>query len=372
MDRNARPKVKSVSPVHTLGDTLYVSGSGVVTEIPDADGAVRHLFDLADGDHTVAQIADRVTNRFPLWGDAAVLEALNLLADEGFLENAALSPEGTLDSYSQSRWDRNLCFFESFATMTRSKFELQRRIQDARVVLLGVGGLGSHLLLDLAAVGVQNLRIVDYDTVGLSNLNRQIAYTESDIGRSKVEAAAERVLAFSPRISVDAVHRRIRSQEDVHELVDGFDIAFSVVDRPTMHIVRWVNGGVVSAHVPTIFGGVDSERAVHYTVLPGRSGCVECWRRSATESDSVGAELLAEKEQTDFEGDNAAFGPLVTTLTGLMLNEFVRLITGACPPVATGRLLEMRFADSSMRSAETWPLDASCPVCRPAQDRDAA
>ena len=363
MQPSCKPAIKSVTPVTFLDGAAYFSHWGSRTEIPDPDGAVKDILTMCNGRMTALEIGTEVARVHPQWQVTDVLAALSALSAAGFLENNQFKPTDVLDAYSMRRWDRNLSFFEVFANMGRSKFELQRSILDTKVVLLGVGGLGSHLLMDLAAVGVLDIRIVDFDTVDLSNLNRQITYTEADIGRVKIEAASERVRAFSPRMKVDPVRKRISSADDVRDLVAGYDVAISVVDRPTMTIHKWVNAGIAAAGVPTIFGGVDSARALYYTVLPGQSGCVECWTRSAVQADAINGKLLGAYAESAFEGDNAAFGPLVTVLTGLIMTEFVRLSTGVCPPVGTGRLQELSFHDSTSRVAETWQIDPTCVVC---------
>jgi molybdopterin/thiamine biosynthesis adenylyltransferase len=358
-----RPKVKSTAPVFTLDHTVYVGGCGVVTTIADPDGSVHRLLQLADGSRTPAEIHGILAADYPNVTASEVMDAIADLDAAGFLEDAAVTSEGILDDYSVRRWDRNLSFFEAYARLASDKYRLQRRLQDLRVGLLGVGGLGSHLLYDLAAAGVQDIRIVDFDTVDLSNLNRQIIYNEADIGRPKTEVASERIRAFSPRIQVEAVQTRITSGAEVHELVADRDLVVAVVDRPTMSIANWVNEGCVAAGVPFIAGGVETKRAVYYTVVPGASGCVACWRAHVADTDPDAAALLDEKRRLEFEGDNAAFGPLVTVLTGCMLAEVVRFATGIAAPVAVGRLMELKFDDFAIREAERWPRREDCPLC---------
>jgi molybdopterin/thiamine biosynthesis adenylyltransferase len=358
-----RPKVKSTAPVFRLGDTVHIGGCGVVTDIPDPDGSIHRLLELADGERVMSELHAALAADYSHITMQDVTDAISEFHDAGFLEDAAVTSEGILDDYSVRRWDRNLSFFEAYSRFGRDKYRYQRRLQDVRVALLGVGGLGSHLLYDLAAAGVCDVRIVDYDTVDISNLNRQILYNEADIGRPKTEVAEEHIRAFSPRLKVEAVQTRIGSAEDVRRLVQDRDIVISVVDRPTMSIGLWVNEGCVEANVPYIAGGVETSRAVYYTVIPGVTGCIECWRMQVAREDPVSAALLDEKRRIAFEGDNAAFGPLVTILTGCMLAEFVRLTTEIAPPVATGRLMEIRFDDLSGGQVESWDRQDCCPVC---------
>jgi molybdopterin/thiamine biosynthesis adenylyltransferase len=361
--------VKSTLPVFQVGETVCLQGCGNVIEIADPDGIARRLLSLLDGTRTIDEARTAMAAEFPALGADDVDDGIAQLDDAGLLEDGA-APE-LLDNEGLERWSRNLGFFETYASLELSKHELQRRLQETRVGLLGVGGVGSHVLLDLAAMGVRDVRIVDFDTIELSNLNRQILYTERDVGRRKVEAAAERAIALSSAMTIDAVEARLASEDDVRELVEDRDVVIAAVDRPKMHVANWVNAGCVQARTALLTGGVDTQRSFHYTVLPGRTGCVECWRTSSESRDPVAAAISAEMEAIEarqrpgerFGHDLAAFCPLVTAQTAFLVTELVRLATGVAPPAAAGRMLEARFEDLVLREAESWDRLPGCAVC---------
>src|SRR5215471_18179903 len=148
------PRLKSVAPLFEGDGEVYVGGCGEVTTIQDPDGLVRRVLVLADGTRTCGEIYYALADDYPYLREDDIVSMVSELDVAGFVEDAKKSHEGVLDRYSVERWERNLAFFESYATLSRSKFELQRKLQQSRVALLGVGGLGSHLLLDLAAVGI--------------------------------------------------------------------------------------------------------------------------------------------------------------------------------------------------------------------------
>src|SRR6185312_22371 len=214
---------------------------------------------------------------------------------------------------------------------------LQYRLKTARVVLLGLGGLGSHLLYDLAALGVQDIRAVEYDKVELSNLNRQILYNESDIGKPKAQVAAEKILAFNSHLHLEVISQQLHSVDDVLNVIQNRDYVLCVADRPKSEIIQWVNEACVKQNIPLITGGLDTQRGVYYTIIPQVTGCVECWRLQVQQDDPISTELLAERRRMQLGGDNAAFVPLVSLVCSLMLSEFVRLTTQIAPPLADGR-----------------------------------
>lgn len=358
-----RPRLKHTSPFFALGDMLYIGGFGETTEVPDEAGSIRGLCEIMDGSKTVHELYQELNVDFPEVSEEDVGEAVEQFDGAGFLENGAVSPDGLLDDYDLRRWERNVNFFGSYATLGTSKYDYQHRLKSCRLTLLGLGGLGSHILLDAAAMGVGNVRVVEFDRVELSNLNRQILYTEADVGTPKIEVAVERVKAFNPVMQIDPVGKRLSSTEDVTAVIADSDVVISVADRPKMEIVHWVNEACVRAGVPLITGGLETQRAIYYTMIPGETGCVECWRRHVTGTDPISAALLEEKRRRRIGGDNAAFCPLVTMTTGLLLGELVRLITGIAPPVAAGRLMQMRFDDYAFTEAERWESLPDCPVC---------
>src|SRR5690349_13834307 len=155
MTHEPRPMRKSTVPIYKLGDSLYLNTSGYITEVPDPSGSIAALLDRMDGTRTVRQLHDELHGMYPTVTLGEIEAAIAQFDRAGFLEDATRSPEGLLDTYELARWQRNINFLGSFTPMDGNKYELQARIKAARVALLGLGGLGSHLLLDLAALGVQ-------------------------------------------------------------------------------------------------------------------------------------------------------------------------------------------------------------------------
>lgn len=364
MTQLVKPKKKSTSPIFRLEDILYIGGCGVSTQIPDPTRCIEHLFELMDGTHTVTELHNLMQLRYPEVVYEEVVTAVAEFDRSGFLENGVFNAEGLLDEYELARWDRNINFLGTFVSMKTSKYKLQHLIKTARIALLGLGGLGSHLLYDLAALGAQDVRVVDFDRVELANLNRQILYNEADVGRLKSEVAKERIQAFSPRMKLDVTQIRLSSTEDILKIIEDREYVLCVADRPKVEIINWVNEACVRRNVPLIVGGLDTQRSLHWTMIPGVTGCLACWRQQAFAKDQVSAGLLDEKRRQQIRGDNAAFVPLVALTAGYMMSEIVRVITKIAPPVAAGRVMETRFSSMQLKEAESWTKVNDCPICQ--------
>jgi molybdopterin/thiamine biosynthesis adenylyltransferase len=360
-----RPALKETCPVYQIDDVILIHQCGEMLEIEDPDGSQRRLLTLIDGSRTIDEIERDFHAAVPS-ATLDVAEAIRDLDEAGVLIDA--DEPVRLDAYGMDRWRRNLGFFETYASMSRGKYAMQEKIQDCKVTLLGLGGIGSHISLDLLGLGVQDLRIVDFDKVELSNLNRQILYTEADIGQPKVELAVRRLSAYYPAAKIDAMQRRLNSADDVYDVVAGRDFTVCVVDKPRLHMQRWSNQAHVRAGVPYAVGGVDTQRALVFMVIPGTTGCAECWRLTAADDAQTRALRTQMDPPSDVSTgpDLAAFGPLVTTVTAMLVTEFVRYITGIAAPVTAGRLMEIRFGDFTLREAEQWSRLPYCPVCNDA------
>lgn len=149
--------------------------------------------------------------------------------------------------------------------------EGQARLRAARVLIVGVGGLGSPIALYLAAAGVGALGLADPDQVSVSNLNRQILYTTDDIGRDKTEAAAERLRALNPEIEV-TTHPAVE-REGGADLVAGYDLVVEACDA--LEAKMLVNDICVAAQVPQVWAAVSRFEGQLGVYVPGHT-CRAC------------------------------------------------------------------------------------------------
>ena len=227
----------------------------------------------------------------------------------------------------------------------------QRRLEAARVLLAGAGGLGSPAAFYLAAAGVGDLRLVDDDVVERSNLQRQILHTEQAIGSAKVESARERLSALNPRTRVEAVAQRITSA-NVEALLDGVDV---VIDGSDNFPLRYLlNDACVKLGKPLVYGAVQRFTGQASVFDAGRHrGQAPCYR------------CLFPEPPPPEAAPNCAEAGVLGVLPGviglLQATEVVKLLLGIGDSLA-GRLLQfdalsMRFRETRLRH------DPDCAVC---------
>jgi molybdopterin/thiamine biosynthesis adenylyltransferase/rhodanese-related sulfurtransferase len=226
--------------------------------------------------------------------------------------------------------------------------EGQRRLNAAKVLCIGAGGLGSPAALYLAAAGVGKLGLVDFDDVELSNLQRQILHGTKDIGRKKLESARDRLHDVNPCIEIETHQCRFTSANAM-EIVPGYDV---VVDGSDNFPTRYLSNDVcVFAKKPNVYGSVfrfDGQSTVFAAHLGGP--CYRCLFPEPPPPGSV---------------PNCAQAGVLGVLPGIIgtiqASEAIKLILGVGEPLV-GRLLyfdalKMKFREFNLRR------DPQCPVC---------
>ena len=244
-----------------------------------------------------------------------------------------------LSASEQSRYHRHLALPELGK-------DGQERLQAARVLVIGAGGLGSPAALYLAAAGVGTLGLVDCDRVELSNLQRQVLFDTAAVGRLKTEAARERLLALNPEISVIAHTLTLRA-ENVLEVLRGYDLVLDGTDRLATRYL--VNDACVLLGKPLVSAAIHRFEGHAMTYLPGRGPCYRCLFPAAEEG-VVGNCAEA-----------GVLGVLPGVLGAIQATEAIKIVTGVGEPIV-GRLvtydaLELRFVELPVTHR------ADCAVC---------
>lgn len=332
--------------------------------LDDPDGQVETLLELlAEGGRSLPELADAFARRGTRVPERDLAEAVAMLDAHRLLEDERRL--GWIDPAGQQRYFSNLGFFESFATLHRSRDDFQLALRDAHVLVLGTGGLNSNTIPHLCGLGVGRLTLLDRDAVERRNFARQYLYRHADIGARKVELAADWVRSFDPSIKVEALDRGVDRAEEVGELVDRFapDVVMSGIDSPAQ-IDRWVNDACAGRGVPYVRGGMYVTQGLVWSVDPGVSGCRSCLPDDDEVEDPGGRQreaiaLFGTKPRT-----NRGIGPVAGLLGALCAFEVLRYLTRFEPPAYAGRPMFIDFAGGcAVRLADPWPRTRRCPAC---------
>lgn len=224
----------------------------------------------------------------------------------------------------------------------------QARVDAARALVIGAGGLGSPVCLYLAAAGVGHITVVDDDVVDLTNLQRQIAHTTERVGQAKVTSAAEAMRAINPGIVI-TTHAERADAARLSELVAAADV---VIDCTDNFVTRQAVNRACVAHARPLVSGAairfDGQLGV-YDTRDAASPCYACIFPADADFEETRCAVLG------------AFGPVVGTIGTLQAGEALKLLAGIAPSMA-GRLL---MFDGLTMSFDTMKVarDPACSVC---------
>jgi len=245
-----------------------------------------------------------------------------------------------LTNQELSRYSRHLILPEVGVTG-------QRKLKNARVLIVGAGGLGAPVGLYLAAAGVGHLGLVDFDVVDESNLHRQVIHGTRDVGRPKVASATDRLYDVNPRVHVEAYETRLTSQNAL-ELFAGYDVIVDGTDNfPTRYLV---NDACVLLGKPNVYGSIFRFEG-QASVFWAKAGA--CYRCLYQEPPPPGLVPSC--------AEGGVLGVLPGIIGSIQANETIKLILGGGDPLVNRLLLfdawKLRFREMKLQK------DPNCPIC---------
>ncbi|HKT82638.1 MAG TPA: TOMM precursor leader peptide-binding protein [Solirubrobacterales bacterium] len=359
-----RPRLKrTTQQMEAPNGDLYLlrpsAGADVHIEEPDREG--RRLLAALDGTRTEAELIEE-------FGAEEVGDLLAQFEELGVVEDAA--DDDRIPAPVMERLDRQLRYFSDI-TDGPTASECQERLEQARIAVLGVGGLGGWSALNIACCGVGELLLLDFDRVELSNLNRQVLYSEADIGRYKAEAAAERLRGFNSTIRVEPRVQKLDSEAAISEAIDGYDLVIDACDWPAHDIERWINSACFKARIPFVaMSHFPPVARIGPFYVPGVTGCFACqeigYRRSFPLYD------IAVNQQRGKGSPAATLGPACSLIGGQIGLDVMHYLTGLARPstLGVGHIYDLRTM-----AIEREPVvpEPDCPVCgdiQPTPDKE--
>jgi adenylyltransferase/sulfurtransferase len=227
----------------------------------------------------------------------------------------------------------------------------QKRLKNAKVLVIGAGGLGSPALLYLAAAGVGTLGVVDFDEVDESNLQRQVIHGQSDIGKSKAVSAKESIAEINPLVNV-VVHEERLDNDNVMRIFEPYDLILDGTDNFATRYL--VNDAAYFLKKPYIWGSIyrfDGQASVFWPHAPG--GEAPCYRCLYPEPPPPGMVPSC--------AEGGVLGVLCASIGSIQVNEAIKLLTGIGDPLV-GKLmiydaLEMEYRKLKVRK------DPNCALC---------
>ena len=220
--------------------------------------------------------------------------------------------------------------------------EGQRKLKASKVAVVGIGGLGCISSLNLVAAGVGSITLIDKDKSSLTDLNRQILYSQEDLGQFKAEVAKRKLEAFNPEVAVEAMIQEV-TEAKLPDILRGSDVVVDGLDNWRTRFL--VNDYCVEKGTPFVHAGVSEFYGQLITVAPRRGPCLRC---------------IFPKEPAEVKVV-PVLGATPAVLASLQVMEVVKLITGIGKPLI-GRMLFLDGEEMVFETAEV-KRNPACPVC---------
>jgi molybdopterin/thiamine biosynthesis adenylyltransferase len=242
--------------------------------------------------------------------------------------------------------EEELKYYSRQIVMAEIGYNAQLKLKNSRACLLGVGGLGSTAAMQLAAMGVGHLRIVDRDVVELTNLHRQHLYGVDDVGYPKVEAAVNRLHNLNPYITLEPLPLSI-NENNAEDIIQGMDVVVDGLDNMAARYA--INRACVKLGVPYVFGAAITTTGNLSTIVPGETACLECFYGSLDDKKLPKCGVVG------------VHPSVVNIIASLEVSEAIRILTGK-QPLLVNKLLHFDLDEMECNEISLSKVD-SCPVC---------
>ena len=225
-------------------------------------------------------------------------------------------------------------------------YEGQLKLRNAKVCVVGVGGLGNPITSRLAAMGIGKLRIVDRDVIELSNLHRQTMFDESDVGEIKVEAAAKKLKKLNSDIIIEALPVSVNDYT-AFEVIEGCDVVVDALD--SVNARYSLNKACIAKNIPFVTGAAVGVSGQVFTILPKQTACYHCMF-PALDEDTM--------PTCSIEGVHP---PILSIVGGIEVAETIKIILGKKPSLSE-RILHIDLETLDFSFTRTFKAD-ECPAC---------
>jgi len=251
--------------------------------------------------------------------------------------------------------EEELEYYSRHMVLTEIGVAGQQKLKSSRVCVMGLGGLGSPLSMQLASMGVGHLRLVDRDVVETSNLQRQYLYSVDVVGYPKVEAAASRLRRLNPYIDIEPLPLSVNAN-NVERVLHGVDVVVDGLDRMAPRYA--VNRACFKLGIPYVFGAVITQIGNVSTIIPGETACLECFQGNVDDASLPTCAVV---------GVNPS---IIGIVASIQVSEAVRIMTGRRPKLANALLFcdldSLTFERIELAKAETCPICGRTPRAEPA------
>ena len=259
---------------------------------------------------------------------------LKFLLNKGILDTV----DSKLDFNGYERYRRVIHFLSDYASSHEDLVNMWKNINKSTVMIIGLGAVGSWVACNLAQSGVKQFILMDPDVVELTNIHRQFAFCESDIGMNKVDVMEQRLKEYDDNISVQKIVSFL--DETVLDTIDAspIDLIINCADKPNVDTTSlWIGEYSMKKNIPHIIGGGYNLHLslIGQTVIPGETACVNCFKRKLEEENKIDKNVV--KKLMIENRKVGSFAPMCSMISSMIGMEAIKILSKKIPPANINR-----------------------------------
>lgn len=316
------PKLNSTVSVVKINEHIlefFLTNTRQQIKIKVENDLILEIVTSLNGKATLEEIAKKYDIKFD-----DLLKLIHFLQHKGILDN--VTPELEFEKYNKYR--RVIHFLAEYSHSHEHLLSMWRNIQKSTVLVIGLGAVGSWVACNLVQSGVENLILMDADTVDLTNLHRQFGYSEKDIGRPKIDALEERIHDFNKDATIIKKYNFL-DQRILHSLdYIAIDLIINCADQPTVDMTSlWVGEYAMQRGIPHIVGGGYNLHLslIGQTIIPGKTACAKCFQKSLEEENKIDPTKI--KKLAIKNRKVGSFGPMCSLIASMIGMEAVKILS---------------------------------------------
>ena len=285
---------------------------------------------------------------------------IQYLKEKAVLANDALVRERP----DYPKYRRVIHFLEDYSSSNEDLLEMWSNIRNARVMIIGLGAVGTWVAANLVQSGIQNLILVDNDIVEISNLHRQYGYKVSDVGKKKTTVLKERLKEIEKNVNISEYNVFLEENTLDNTINEKLDLIINCADKPTVDLTsKWVGKYCMKRGIPHIVGGGYNMHLslVGQTIIPGKTACVHCFEEQLKQMNELkGADIRRLNIKNRKIG---SFGPMCTIIASMTGMEAIKVLSKKIPVDNANRRGEFDIYNMSLKYTTFKKLD-DCDWCR--------
>ena len=343
-------RIKPIYSPIIIGSTVYF-GIEKSLEINDIDDETKKILKKLDKGISEKELLD-IDKCFDV---ESFNEVIQLLRENNLIQEDCTSE----DDEFLLRYKNNLNYFQNFSNLTLTEFDIQKKLNEKKILFLGVGG-SSLLASAFVGMGVENLVLLDFDRIELSNLNRQFIFNESQLGKLKVDMAKDYFEKINSKCSITAINKKIESIEDVDEIIKDVDIVINAIDTPAIESNRWVSYSCYKNKKPFFQVGSGC-RTVFVEKYTFNEGCYDCFLLNQLDENFDETKKIFDLVyNNNLKIVNTSFAPNILAFSAFLSMEVFKYILNNDNKDVS---YEIDLDKLSIRKYNMHSKNKNCPVC---------